>query len=65
MKTFIDKDLAFTFNCLCGSEVFQRPEHFKNFKSFFEGGFECVDCKKEHDYTSTSFKRNHKQTELF
>lgn len=65
MKIFIEKNLAFSFHCKCGSKEFERPEAQKNLTSFFEGSFICVDCENKYDYTSKVFKRNYVQTKLF
>lgn len=66
MKSFVDKELTFTFKCDCGSKDFERPEReTMKLVSFFEGIFECTNCKKEHDYCSNSFIRSLTQLELF
>ncbi len=65
MQSFTDQNLTFIFNCSCGSKDFDRPICFKDLKGFYEGHFECSECKKEHDYTSKAFKRTYTQLELF
>jgi hypothetical protein len=52
-----EDEYIITFQCYCGCESFERPKELLSMRlvSFYEGYFECSECKEYHDYTSDCF----------